>query len=400
MLALLDPAETGFQYDLGEVLIERARALRPLLARHAATHEANGELMPEVVDAIRDAQLFIMSAPRRWGGLCITSEIMSNVSRELAKGCPSTAWIVSIVNSNVWVASTMSPTIQETLFGNGIPLITGPSNGMGTLEKRDGKFFVSGKWAYGSASHHAEWAMVPAMSEDGQVNMVALRMSDVVIENSWQVTGMKGTGSDTVVAADVEIAEEQFCQISSKSVGVALDQSTYIKEPTDYWVGFPLLRAKALGVLLGTVEGLLESVIECKDRPIIYSTYTQRGNSAQWQAGIGEAAARIGVARLIADKHNHHNDIAAAAGRTLTYAERAICRGECAVAADLLIRSVDDLMDLAGSSAFALKTTSQRYWRDFSIGIRHVIFNSKLGYEVFGKQILDISPNVAGPDHI
>jgi alkylation response protein AidB-like acyl-CoA dehydrogenase len=232
------------------------------------------------------------------------------------------------------------------------------------------------------------------------MNMALLPMSKAVLENTWKVTGMKGTGSDTLVAKDIAIGKDQFCQITSASVGVALDQSTYTKEASDYWVGFPLLRAKALGVLLGAAEGLLESVIEIKDRPIIYSTYQKRVDSQVWQAGIGEAAARIGVARSIVDKHNIYNDEAASHRHILSYAERAVCRGECGVAADLLIKTVEDLMDLSGSSAFATKCISQRYWRDFSIGIRHIIFNSKMGYEVFGRQILGVEPNVVASDHV
>ena len=176
-----DLAGTGFQSELHDVIIERARALRPLLLSHAQTHEDRGELVSEVIDALDEAGLFRMSAPRRWGGLCLPSYTMANVSRELAKGCPSTAWVVSIVNSCVWIASTMAPSMQELIFADGVPRICGPSNGAGTLELRDGQYVVNGKWSYGSASHHASWAMVPVTSKDGHMNMALLPMSKALL---------------------------------------------------------------------------------------------------------------------------------------------------------------------------------------------------------------------------
>ncbi|MFD2577544.1 acyl-CoA dehydrogenase family protein [Novosphingobium colocasiae] len=210
-MALQDPSETGFSIRDGP---RSARARSGIATaprqKNASAHEELGELKPEVIAALDEAGLFRMSAPRRWGGLCIPSEAMANVSRELAKGCPSTAWVVSIINSCVWIASTMAPSMQEVIFADGVPRICGPSNGAGTIEQRDGKYVVNGKWAYGSASHHAKWAMVPAAGENGQMNMVLLPMDKVEIEQTWRVTGMKGTGSDTVVALDIEVGADQF----------------------------------------------------------------------------------------------------------------------------------------------------------------------------------------------
>ncbi|MFD2577517.1 hypothetical protein ACFSTD_00440 [Novosphingobium colocasiae] len=325
---------------------------------------------------------------------------MADVAAELAKGCPSSAWVVSICNSNAWLASTLSDDMQARLFRDGIPRMCGPSNGIGQIEQRGESYVVSGRWAYGSASHHADWALVPSQFADGRICMTALPMSQVKIEATWDVAGMKGTGSDTVVAVDVELQPDQVCELSAVSVTRNSGESRFEREATDFWVVFALLRAKALGVLLGAAEGLLEAVLTGRDKPIIYYTFPRRGDSAIWQAEYGKAAAHIGIARSIIEKHNLYNDAAAERMHILTYEERSRCRGECAAVADMLVETVERLMNLAGSSAYSSANPIQRYWRDFSIGMRHIIFNSALGYEVYGKQLIGVEPNIVLSEHV
>jgi alkylation response protein AidB-like acyl-CoA dehydrogenase len=393
------PVVNGFA-DMHDVLMERARALRPLLRQNSARHEEIGELTPEVVEAVDRAELFKMAAPRRLGGLSIPAYTMANVFAELAKGCASTAWVVSIVNTNIWLASAASHAVQQKIFANGVPRITGPGFGRGTLVRReDGRYILNGIWGYGSASHHAQWALLYAADEEDRLNRVAVLMSDLRIQNTWRVAGMQGTGSDSVVAKDVVVDADQFDEIKAAGTNSALGGDAYERETTDFWE-FPMIRAKAFGFYVGCAEALLEHVIGLKERPVPFSNLTQRGDSAVWQARLGEAAAKIGVARLLMDTHTRFNDDCARARRSMSYEERCALRGENAIATDLLIVAVEKLMDLAGSSAYSLTSPAQRFWRDFSVAMRHGVYNTDLAYEVYGKQLLGVRPNIVLDDII
>jgi len=54
-------------------------------------------------------------------------------------------------------------------------------------------------------------------------------------------------------------------------------------------------------------------------------------------------------------------------------------------------------MNLYGASGYALCSSAQRYWRDFSIGARHGIFTIDVGYEIAGRHLLGIEPNTSLP---
>jgi alkylation response protein AidB-like acyl-CoA dehydrogenase len=215
------------------------------------------------------------------------------------------------------------------------------------------------------------------------------------MDRVWNVTGMKGTGSDTLVAEDVRISRNQFClALGGGAHGSRPDPDEHTLDATDYWTSLPLSRTKGFGVYLGIAEALLGSVMATSQRPVLFPIVEPRGQSSVWQARIGEVAAQISVARRIMEAHCHLLDAAAIEKRPLQYAERALLRGETGIFAKTLISSLETLMSLAGSSAFMLSSPAQRFWRDFNISARHGILNIDLNFEVYGKQLLGVDPNI------
>jgi len=393
-------------YHLVDEMVAKARALRPLLERNAARHEQLGELTPEVVEALTEARLFWMAGPERIGGLALPSSGQGAIVAEIAKGCPSTAWTVSIINSCVWLASAMSFEMQDYIFEDKAapPCVCSPTNGSGTLVPEGDHWILNGRWAYGSGSHHSKFALVPAASPDGGANFVALPLTDAKIENTWKVAGMKGTGSDTVVAENVRIEKYQFTHIAGVGDTVSLHVSSnglspdarkaQLLEATDYWIGLTLLRSKSLSIVLGTAQGLMDVIIATRKKGIMFTTYQQREDSQVFQMGIGKCHARLTVVQATLKSACDINDKAALEGRALSQDEKILSRSLTIYAVQLLDEIVTDLMNLGGTACFAEASPAQRYWRDFNVGSRHAMFAPDPGYETIGKYILGIEPNI------
>ncbi len=388
----------GFDEALGSELLDKAKELRPLLAGKADAAEQAGELDNEVVAALTAAGLFSMAGPHRIGGLAQSSQSMAKVAAELAKGCPSTAWVYTIYNSCLWFASKLPAALQNQIFADGIPRICSPQNGIGQLVADGDNYILSGRWAYATGSHHAAVTMVPALSPDQLPMLVVMPMSDVVLDNTWQVAGMKATGSDTVVANAVVVPAGNVAPFADISTTPPTVVASDALEPCDYWVNYPILRAKALGVLVGCAEGLLEAIAAKSGAPIIYSSYAHKSDSAAYHAAIGEAATQIRGARRLVENSCARIDTAARQRRVLSVEERTEARGEGALVINILTTAIERLMDLGGSSGFSTTAPAQRYWRDFSIAARHVIFNSQISYESVGRRVLGIEPGVVELD--
>ncbi|HET6736274.1 acyl-CoA dehydrogenase family protein [Mycobacterium sp.] len=390
----------SFQDELAGNLVATAKSLRPLLESKADEHEDRGELSEEVVAKLTELGIFSMAGPRRIGGLAQSSRSMARVAAELAKGCPSTAWVYTIYNSCLWLASKLPADMQAQIFTSGIPRICSPQNGMGQLVADGDGYRLTGRWSYATGSHHAAWTMIPALSPEQEPVLVALPMSAVDLDYTWQVAGMKGTGSDTVVANNVKVEPQNLAPFSDIAVSPAATVDDALREASDFWVNYPILRAKALGVLLGCAEGLLEAVIAKSGGPIIYSTYAHKSDSAAYHALLGEAATQIQSARRMVENSCARIDAAACDGRVQSLEERTEARGEGALVIQLLRTAIERLMDLGGSSGFTTTAPAQRYWRDFSASARHVLFNSQISYEQVGRRVLGIEPGVVEPDMI
>ena len=79
----------------------------------------------------------------------------------------------------------------------------------------------------------------------------------------------------------------------------------------------------------------------------------------------------IHTARVLMDAANRLIDEAALAERTISYLEQTRNKGETVFATDLLVKAVDKLMYVSGSSGFSETTPLQRYWRDLNMAARH-----------------------------
>jgi alkylation response protein AidB-like acyl-CoA dehydrogenase len=390
--------KTRFGDERVEELVDVARTLRPYLLGKAALHEQNRRLDDEVIGKLLAADMFKVAVPRRWGGLCFSAHGMAQVALELAKGCPSTGWVYCISNSASWVASLASDAIQEDVFAVGVPIMCSAVNPPGASRKVDGGYVVNGAFPYSSGCLHSSWGMFALASKDEQGRSIPagqfyVPMSDTTIQDTWLVAGLKGTGSNTVVLKDVFVPQRRLMPpgLAGHPPG-----KKHVGEPSDYFALLPHLRSVMLGVLVGMAEAALELVTgTTSKRGIVYTTYARQTDSHVVQKEIGEAATMIHAARVLMDTANRGIDEAAIASRPLEYLEQTRSKGETVFATDLLVKAVDKLMYIAGSSGFMESTPLQRYWRDLNLAARHAANVPNVGYEMYGRALMGVEPNIA-----
>ena len=336
----------GYNEKAEKELIGRARELQPLLRRSGPAHDKERRLTDEVFTALTDAGFWEMASPRRWGGLGTSATAMARVGAELGKGDPSVGWVYTVLHGTTWVASLGPDALQEEIFGS-------------------------------SDSH-------------------------LTIEDSWFMNGMRGTGSETCVVEDVFVPSTRIFNIAEQGgIGNHPEGKKHVGEPSDYWPFMPFLRATAHGMVIGAAESMLGEVLEAsKSRPIVYTTYKRQADSAVVQAGVGKIAAMVEAARLLMEKTCGQIDEAGVSRIPMSPLERAQSKGEGSFTIDLLAQACNELMFFAGSGAFDERKEICRYWRDLSVGARHVANLPYVGYEILGKAMLDVEPNISPADFI
>jgi len=236
------------------------------------------------------------------------------------------------------------------------------------------------------ASKNAEGRFIPA----GQFYAP---LSDATIQDTWFVAGLKGTGSNTVVFKDAFLPERRLVPPAPPGHPPG---KKHVGEPSDYFALLPHLRSVMLGVLVGMAEAALEIVTGgTSKRGIVYTTYARQTDSHVVQKEIGEAATMIHTARLLMDRANQLIDEAALKQRQITYLEQTRNKGETVFGTDLLVKAVEKLMYVSGSSGFMESTPLQRYWRDLGVAARHAANVPQVGYEMYGRALMGVEPNIA-----
>jgi len=134
----------GFNDDIANALVERARSLQPYLLRCAPVSERDRRLSDEIIRNLDDAQLFKVCAPRRCGGLGVSTTTMARIGLELGKGCPSTGWVFCSSNVVAWIASLGPDALQADVFANGVPIMYSASDPSGSVKEVEGGVSVTG----------------------------------------------------------------------------------------------------------------------------------------------------------------------------------------------------------------------------------------------------------------
>jgi alkylation response protein AidB-like acyl-CoA dehydrogenase len=375
-----------------DAMVEKARGLRDFFQKEAPEGEKRRNPTPAVDKVLREEGFLRMLLPQRLGGLGFSPTDFSRVQMEIAKGDPAVSWVVQIVNGTSWITSLAPDSVQDAVFGDGPKAVCGAYNPPGKARKVDGGWIINGKWPYMSGSRQSSWAQQGVVLEgyDGPVvpgiNMCYLPMDSMTIQDSWYVSGMQGTGSDTAIAENVFIPDGQMVLMNERA-GQIDTSKRHFGAPSDLLPAVPVVRTTGIAQFIGVVEAMLEIVrAESSKKPVLTTFITPRTNSGAYMRDLGEAASMIDTARLILFDLTGKLD-RVGAGEEFTLAEKAKHRAGGAQMIRLIHAASESLMFQAGSSAFALDKPINRYWRDVSMGVRHIQNIPTIGYEIYGRDL-------------
>jgi alkylation response protein AidB-like acyl-CoA dehydrogenase len=388
-------APSSLQVPTLEQLLLRIEETKPTLAANVEETEANRRIAQANIDALTEAGAFKVMVPRRFGGYEMTIREKLEVSAAVAEACGSTGWVVALTNVCNWMASVLPDHAQQDIFGSDPDAkVAGVLNPSANVRKVQDGYQVSGQWPWASGSWHADWALVGIVVPDeaGEPVDQALAfipMGELSIKETWFVAGMKGTGSNTIIAEDVFVPEHRLHSVPR---AIANDYATEHTEEALYRSSFiPVLTLVLAGPQLGLGRAALRFVMDkAPKRGISYTKFERQIDSTAFQLQIANAATLIDTAHLHAFRAAADIDDAAAAGEKLSYVRRARVRADTAYAITKIREAIDALLSAHGASSFAEVSPLQRIWRDSSTAGRHAVVDPLVNQEVYGKALLGI----------
>jgi 3-hydroxy-9,10-secoandrosta-1,3,5(10)-triene-9,17-dione monooxygenase len=368
---------------------ERAAALVPMLRAKAGAAEKARRVPADSIDALSQAGVFSMTAPRAHGGLEADFQTQCEVLAHVARGCPSTSWVATIYSAMSWLAGTFPDEAQHEIFATRDPRISGVFSPTGTASRTSGGFIVNGRWPFNTGCHGANWTVLNALV-DGMPTCFIANSKDLTILDDWFATGMAATGSNTVVATNLFVPAYR---------AMPLPEMLEARYPARHnaanpYCNLPLaavLTVNAGGTPVGIARGALEVFLErLPGRGITYTTYTNKSEAPVTHLQLGEASLKLDSAEA------HVRLATAILDRTegpLSMQARVKARAHVAYATGLAREATDILFYASGASSIQEQMPIQRYQRDMQALSNHAIMHPQTGIELYGRVLCGLPPN-------
>lgn len=387
--------------------VEAARALAPWLAAQAARIEAQRRIPDDVARRLGEAGMFRLTLPPRYGGRGLAPRIAWHATMELAAGCGSCAWVHGLGSANVLMVGKFSKAAQDEVFGSDrpaiIPMLTGGVGHDIVARREPGGVVLSGRWRYASGIDVASWVglLVPLPSEGGEdrgpgePHVVLVPQHAFTIDpDSWQVLGMRGTGSKDIALAPTFVPEHRWMRWAALQAGERHPECPN-REPV---YDFPLTTVFAMSVLAPTL-GVASAVVD-----EYAGIVRERVASGTREHAIADKTTHVELAQaraqadLLAQTLLDDSDVVMTAvteGRALSLEQRAAMRMKYALASRTALQACQRLFSSLGGSLLPAGTRIERQFRDLHAMCSHFLLQPEAIGEAYGRLMLglELPPN-------
>lgn len=385
-------------------VLDNITAIADQLREQSPEAERLGQLPDETAKMLKAAGPIKLLQPKKYGGFEAHPRDFAETVMAAASLDPATGWICGIVGVHPWQLAFADPKVQEEVWGeDNDTWMASPYAPTGIARPVDGGYIFNGRWQFSSGTDHCDWIFLGAMlgDTDGNIatpptmlHMILPRSDYTIVEDSWNVVGLKGTGSKDIIVKDAFVPSYRVMNGDHVIDGTA--QKEYGATETLYkmpWSNmFPLGITSAV---IGIAEGALAAHLDYQ-RDRVGAQGTAIKDDPYVLFAISEAAADINAARqeLLANVDKMWELVDA--GKEVSFADRAAGRRTQVRAAWRAVMAVDQIFARSGGNALRMDKPLQRFWRDAHAGLNHAIHVPSTVFHAAALGSLGVEP----PQHL
>jgi alkylation response protein AidB-like acyl-CoA dehydrogenase len=360
------------------MLLEQVARIAPLIGEHAAGAEADRRLASVVYDAMYDAGLFGMLAPRAYGGLELHPVGALEVWEAVARVDPSAAWNLVMGQAVAACLAWLPAEGAREVLHDGPTTIAGALNPPAAARRVEGGWRITGRCPFGSGCHNARWLLMPAVEMDGDrpvVNPatgqpppfgVLLPRDRATILDTWHTYGMRGTGSADFAVEDLFVPDRLTMRVVPlEHPAPGFEGPLYRMWP---WSGILGEGIVSVGVAAAAVEAAVQL---CKTKtPAYNATPLREQQLAQFQVGKAKALVDASRDTLLRAAEAGYDDVARSGGLLSVDAKVRLQLAAC-FAAEACAEAVRLVNDAVGASSIRLGQPFERHFRDAHVLLQH-----------------------------
>ena len=374
-----------------ESVVDGLHSVGPAWEKKSALADEAGCIDPENAADIKAIGAARLLQPTDFGGAQSSIEDHMRAVAVAGEYCMATSWCLAVWSAHGWMLAQMPTEGRQEIWSDPTNLISASIVPKTQFRQEGTDVIVSGRFGFGSGCDHAPWLSVGGLLPGDQPTPVicALPAEDVIIDhNSWNVVGLRGTGSkDLVVADEVAVPAHRVLHVTETTARQAPGQLHY---------GGPLYtcpwRTTAILVLAAPVIGAAKAAVRrfqerIDDHFLVALSSVQRNDPAAGYR-LAESTAEIQAAELLIYDAAARLDHLGGVDEVDPVLKASIIR-DCGWGVRALANAVDRLYEASGANAMRADEPIQRLWRDVNAARSHAILTWDHAANMYSRALLD-----------
>ncbi|SMQ64360.1 3-hydroxy-9,10-secoandrosta-1,3,5(10)-triene-9,17-dione monooxygenase [Bacillus sp. OV166] len=291
-----------------EDLLAGAERIGKLAEQEALEAEKNATISQNVVNLIKETQISRMMLPKKYGGPQADLKTFAKVVRKVANYNISAAWLTYLYPLHNMLPAFLPENGADEIIHQG-GLICDIFAALGKAERDGDGYRISGKWSFVSGVNYSDWVGVGVMiqfpdSEQPVYCLPMLKTSEVEVVHNWDTFGLRGSGSNQIIADQVYVPMERILR---------LDQAELTRRPpleeydTDYpFYHVPFFPSFYLGfgyMALGGAERILKEFKVLTEKRVRLMDGVRESESPRSQRVLAEMTTDFHVAEALLEKY-------------------------------------------------------------------------------------------------
>lgn len=291
-----------------EQLLAGAERVGKLAEQEAQEAEKNASISQNVVDLIKETQISRMMLPKKYGGPQTDLKTLANVVRKVANYNLSAAWLTYLYPLHNMLPAFLTEKGADEIINHG-GLICDIFAALGKAERDGDGYRISGKWSFVSGVNFSDWVGVGLMIQFPDTDkpvycLPMLKVSEVEVVNNWDTFGLRGSGSNQIIADNVYVPMERILRLDQAELTRRPPMEEYDADYPFYHVPFFPSFYFGFGYMaLGGAERILKEFKEATEKRVRLMDGVRESESPRSQRVLAEMTTDFHIAEALMDKY-------------------------------------------------------------------------------------------------
>ncbi len=375
----------AMRHEGGHPILAAITEITPLLRDHAAENERLRRLADPVAAALKATGAHRMLVPAAYNGPEVDPVTFMRIVEAASAADGAAGWVLNIWATSASSAWFVPPEFGRQVFGDPAVAHAGAFAPTGKGETVVGGWRVSGRWGWGSGTHHADWISGGANCDDG-MHLMLFPAAEVTFHDTWHAGGLRGTGSGDFEVRDAFVPTGR--EVAIGRMGPQTDGAL------GRFPNFCLLAAGVAACCLGIARRANDEVLALarEKKPSMSNRTLAEHIPAQLDVGRAEAMLSGGRAFLFEEVERGWDTVLR--GERMPAEQRARIRLAAVHAAVEATRAVDRAYATGGGTAVFESSPLQRCFRDIHTAMAHAMLGDRF-ITSWSRVAMGLEPGVA-----